>query len=181
MKRARQGAGSRRRRQKTTVALATIDDHVAAVRPSESPASMERWLSAPGWCWDGDRWFGWSCLATLRDGLALLRAEVAQLALDAAAVVPGVDVGEGRVLGLVAGPPARAVDGSKLAYASRAMRRMAVFRFPVCEASRSMASRTYRQAAGAYAVFECREDQVGDTAIRHPSMRCENASPTMLA
>src|SRR5689334_6805625 len=67
---------------------------------------MERWLPASGWGRGEVVWLG----VGVPGGLVFVGAEVAEFLLDAAGVVPPVDVGEDRVLGLVASPPAGAVD-----------------------------------------------------------------------
>src|SRR5690349_17163287 len=72
-------------------------------------ALMERWLPASG---RGRGEVIWLVVGVPAGpgGLVLVGAEVAEFALGSAGAVPAVDVGEDRVLGFVAGPPAGAVD-----------------------------------------------------------------------
>src|SRR4051794_38760659 len=67
---------------------------------------MERWLPASS---RGRGEVIWLVLG-MPGGLVFVRAEVAELFLDATGVVPAIDVSEDRVLGFVAGPPRCAVD-----------------------------------------------------------------------
>lgn len=71
-----------------------------------SPGLMDRWLPASGRGRGEAIWLGLG----MPDGLVFVGAEVAELAWDATGVVPRVDVFKDCVLGLVAAPPAGAVD-----------------------------------------------------------------------